>query len=147
MLSFEACLTAPGAGHLTVIYCLLNPHAPSIWEEHKLTRGGCLEALGSIFPRASCSPARANQPDFQDSCFAKTSDHCSSRSGSSTPLVLEVFMFLCSEAKGKGASRNPEDVVNREGVTSVSPCILKIPMKGMVSPDPSGAKSWDPPKG
>lgn len=60
---------------------------------------------------------------------AKTSDHCSSRSGSSTPLVLEVFIFLCSEAKGKPASRNTENVVNG-GVTSVHPAILKIPKRG-----------------
>lgn len=61
--------------HLTAIYCLLNPHVPSIWEQHKLTGGGFIEALGSVFPRANGSPARANQSDFHDSCFAKTSDH------------------------------------------------------------------------
>lgn len=43
------------------------------------------------------------------------------------------------------ASGNPEDAIN-EGVTSVPPCILKIPKRGMVSPQPSGAKCWGPPK-
>lgn len=43
-------------------------------------------------------PVRANQSDFRDSCSAKTSDHCSPRSGSSTPLVLEVFIFLSSSS-------------------------------------------------